>query len=499
MNKNRAIYYAVNLAAGGYFIYLSLMALAVGSDPGRLWRLSKIFLEGDVIGAFRSLEPFVPVTLNATMMGIGGLEFPITVVQGLASALILLLITNYIYQRHGLHASLITTMLFFFSYLFVDRSTNLIPYPLFLLLQSLGVLLYIKYRDTRKNIHLLLSALFFAYAAFTFNLALTAFSVVGFYGLLVVARERGANWRPELWTLLKFYGFTAVITAPWLFWRVGAAGIEFYQNPVTWIMEKYWSEFNVLLWHRPKPLSPEYFDYFLNIGIFSLAGSAIVLLFAIFGLFKAKHSLILFLWFIAPLYPLLFGKLPAQGRYIFSMLPPLIILASIGLYVMIKNFGPYARRTAYVGLVLLALVITIQNNENYSNGDHAKSLAAQTEINQIKPLLKPGQVVYMRSYAYQVLLPDNLMVSASHLSEQDAIALVTWPNDREVQRVLDMYDISWIILYRSGSLEKRFNAWVELADARLKPRHHDEIKRSPLFRQRLLTDNFVVYEARKQQ
>src|SRR5688572_13857009 len=106
--KETKFFYLFLLASGVYYLVLSALTRPVGSDPGRLWRFSKIFLDGDISEAFRSMEPFLPVALNATLLGYGGTSYPLIMVQGIASVLLIFLVSNYILKNYGVYPALLT-------------------------------------------------------------------------------------------------------------------------------------------------------------------------------------------------------------------------------------------------------------------------------------------------------------------------------------------------------------------------------------------------------
>jgi hypothetical protein len=493
LNQKNIFFYSAAVIISFVYITLSYVSIPIGSDPGRLWRLSKIFLSGDIQNAFMSLEPFLPVSLYASLLGIGGLQFPLTLVQGIASALIVLLVFNYLFKNYGKVVSTFSLVLFLASFTFIDRSINLIPYPLFLLFITLGVLNFINYREQGRGLYLYLSSAFFVFSVFTFNLALTSFTIVLFYCVLKMIFTKFKNWKYESLTVAKFYAFSALLLLPWFIWRFGAAGMDFYQNPVTWLMDKYWSEFNIILWHRPKPLSSEYFDFFLNIATRNLFGPLVIVPIFILGLFRSKYSLVFLLWILSPVYPLLVGKLPTEERYIYAMMPALVILTSIGTHNILQNLIPKFK-VLFTAAFLALLTFYIVNNISWYQNRNLENIEAVKEIEAIQKHLKKDEIIYTRSYYYQPLLFDNLLISASYMAEEDAVNLISWKNENEIEKIMKKYNITWVMLYNSGPLESRFNSWVSLVDESLIPKHFVEINSSNLFLEKERTSNFVLYK-----
>jgi hypothetical protein len=489
--NNKWIFIIVSLLVGCIFLYISYTAIPIGSDPGRVWRISKIFYDGDVAESFRSLEPFLTVSLYGTLFGISGIRFPLALVQGIANTLVLIIISNYLYKRYGVLEGIISLLLFSSSFLFWDRSVGLVPYPLFLLFITLGVLCFIKFREQNKNRLLFLSSVFFSYSIFTFNLALTSLSIIFLFCLTSALLNRG-TWRNELKTVLKFYLYSLVLLAPWFYWRFTEAGMSFYQNPITWLIQKYWSKFNIILWNRPRPLTVEYFNFFLTTGIRNLIGPYILLLFSIFGLIRSRQLIFLF-WALSPIYPILVGKLPIEERYLYAMLPPLIILISIGIPYSVRRMSQTTRYIVLSSLAAITLTGAINNYRQFIKVQ-VNNQKLNEEIISIGRYLEPGQNLYARSYQYQPLLPDNLMMSVTHFTEEDAVDFIAWNTDSEVKAVMNKYDLKWVILYSSPKLEHRFNAWISLINPQWEPKHYLNINSSPLFTKRTTTDNFILYE-----
>jgi hypothetical protein len=489
--NNKWIFTIISLLVGCIFLYISFTAIPIGSDPGRVWRISKIFYEGDVAESFRTLEPFLTVSLYGALFGMVGFEFPLTLIQGIANALILVLVSNYLYKKYGWVEGVISLMLFTSSFIFWDRSVVLVPYPLFLLFITLGVFCFLKYQEYRKDRFLFLSSLFFVYSIFTFNLALTSLSIVFLYCLTSVLLKR-STWKKEIITVIKFYGISLLLLGPWFYWRFSEAGMSFYQNPITWLMSKYWSKFNIILWNRPRPLTIEYFNFFLTTGIRNLIGPYILLLFSIFGFLKSRQLIFLF-WVLSPIYPLLVGKLPIEERYLYAALPPLIILISIGIPFAIRNMTYSARIAILTSLAVITLTHSWTNYHQFVNVQ-AYSNESKEEMLKIKEYLQPGENIYTRSYRYQSLIPENLMMSATHFSETDAVDFIAWDSEEKVKAVMNKYDVEWVILYSSPRLEHRYNAWISLINPQWEPKHYVNINSSPMFTKRTTTENFILYE-----
>jgi hypothetical protein len=495
--KNLKLYIFVILSIVVSFLFLaiSLISIPVGSDPGRVWYFSKAFLDGNTFEAFRTLEPFLSVSVNALFLGTFGLDFPLISIQGVASTLTVLLLTNFLYKNYGLKTAAVSLILFISSYTFLDRSTDLVPYPLFSFLVTLGVLLFVKYVETQEDKYIYLSSVFISSSIFIFNLPITMISIVFFYYVLD-SIIHWANLKRNFFSVLKYYSLSAIFLLPWFYWRFSSAGLDFYKNPIHWLGQKYWSKFNVQLWNRPKPLSLEYFDYFLTTGVKNLMGPVVFLSFSWLGLFRVRRNIIFVIWALTPLIPIFLGKLPTEARYLYSSLPPLVILASIGVSETIRVIDPWAKRIAVFLLVLVGIFTSIDNLQAYTD-THRSNLTITEEIYSLKKVVLPGDTIFFRSLQFQAILPENKMIAPQYMQEEDAVNIIAWKNREEVSRIVGEYGIDWFLLYKENKLEEEFNGWIRFVDPELTPRHYIEIRKSDTFILRKESKNFLLYEVRK--
>lgn len=471
---------------------ISFLSIPIGSDPGRIWYFSKIFLTSGAASAFSTLEPWVSVTLYASLMSLFGGEFPLAVIQGISSGLVLLTVFNYLYKSFGLRPAFYSVLIFCSSFIFWERATSQVPYPLYLFFSVLGVFSYINYRQTKSEIYIFLSSFFVAFAVFTFNLSLTLLVLIAAHclGNVIFSKNKLKN---EMVVLAKFYTFIFILLLPWFVWRVSAAGTDFYKNPYNWMIEKYWSKFSLTLWERPRPLSPEYFEIIIDTGFVSLTGTIVLIIPALLGLTKIQSPLLFALWLISPLLPFLVGKLPAEPRYLYGMLPPLAILAGIGLSQLVDKIKPTLKLVATNLILLILMTFTIQNLiDVYQRQTALKDL--RKELFQFKAFFRPDEYVFFRSLQFQPLFSENPMVSPPYMDEQDAIKLLGWTSESDVSQVIQKYNLSWVILYADKSLEDKFSSWISMADANLSPKHYVDIENSRLFKKKISTPNYLLYE-----
>jgi hypothetical protein len=490
-NKKRIIYYIASGLVGSYVIYLSSIAIPIGSDPGRVWHFSNIFFKDGFSAAFTSLEPSLPVGLNASLMSLLGADFRLTMIQGLSTALIFALISNYVFKRYGLLESIIVLCIFLGSFAALERTSTLTPYPLYLLFLTLSLLLYLEYLDQRKDLLLYFSVIFIAASVYTFNLSITAIPIVFIHCVYSAFRSR--RWKINLTILAKFYLPLILIVSPWFLWRFSSAGTNFYKNPIHWLGEKYWSKFNVILWKRPLPRSKEYFNFYYETGVSSTIMSPIMIVLGAIGALKVKHSSVFIIWILATVVPILLGKLPTEIRYLYAILPPLALLCGVSIGYILRSLKGGMRKTIGFSMAII-LAISIVHNVQFVKAEQAYLKGVTNEVNSLKTTINPGEKIYFRSFQYSAILTQNEFIAPQYMEETDAIKLISWESEEAVDQILKNYEIKWMLLYKNGNEEERFNGWIKIANSNLTPKHFSAAKKSSLLSESQTTENFILYK-----
>ncbi len=485
-----AFYFLLSIFAA-FILYLSYSTVPIGSDMGRVWRFSKIFLNSPQ-ESFATLEPFLPVSLYGTLFGLAGTQFPLALVQGISSVLVVLVICNYLYKRYGFTAGVMPLLITGSSYQFLERATSLVPYPLFLLFSTLSLMNYLAFLEQKKDRYLYISALFIVFSIYTFNLSLVFLIPVFFHGLVLFLTRKKNERKGIAISLIKYYSVVVVLIIPWFIWRYQAAGMNFYKNPITWLMQKYWSKYNIVLFDRPTPLSREYFSYFFDFGIKEVLGSYFIVILACIGFIKSKYRSFLFFWILAPLIPILIGRLPTEERYLYGMLPPILITSGIGIE-YIRKESKSLRNIAVMLLIAVLLTLFSKNIVRLYQLrlDHRE---LSSEMVTLRNYIDNKKSIYFRSFQYQILFKDNIMISPSYMNEEDALNFIAWTNEEAIESILKKYDISWVILYNSLLLENKYNGWISLAMPLSKPGHYTGIQQSRGFEKVATTENFTLYK-----
>jgi len=109
-------------------IYFSYSAVPIGSDNGNVYIESKIYLEEGFDRSYSTLQPLISTVLNAIFIRISD-NFPLILISGIFSILIILIIFRFIKLELGTSVALISLILFLLSPLFFERSWHLAPYP----------------------------------------------------------------------------------------------------------------------------------------------------------------------------------------------------------------------------------------------------------------------------------------------------------------------------------------------------------------------------------
>lgn len=469
-------------------VYFSANAIVGDMDGGRIWHFSRLFREQGPAQAFTTLEHPVPVILNATLIGMFGVDFPLVLTQGIFSILVVLLVYVFTKKYIDNRAAVFTPLFFLFSPLFFQRSWYLAPYPQILFLTSLSIYFYYGSTQTYNVKKIFLSAFCMSLAVYSHNqaLALTFFPLMYFIfqGLL----SKNYTFKNVLW----FYVALAIITLPWFFWHVSVAGIKyFYATPYTWTFLKYLRRTHKLFWKQPLPFTVEYYVVFYQFLYRNLV-SALVLVFASLGLVKVRDKRLFFSWVLVSSLPIIKG-IGTYPRYVYTFLPVLIILSCIGY----SNALQIISRKAIAFVLLLTCILgffSISAHLLSFRTEMARTRNRTADIELFKLYVRPNENIFFRSYGLQPAFPHNNLLVKTDISEEDATIFYAWKNDVAVKNVLAKYRIKWIILHNEPERwEKEYHIWLKLATGEY-PKHYININRSPFFKKVARSKRYSLYE-----
>lgn len=395
--------------------YFSSQAVILDTDSGRIWHFSKLFLESGPSAAFRTLEVPLPVVLYATFMGMFGYNFPLAIIQGIFSVLIILTVYKFV-QRSNYQIAALPLLLFLFSSEFFVRSASIKPYPLFVFGITLSLYFFHETTKSADKKKLIFSALFMALALYSFNFTLIAFPIPLMFVVLNKLKGEGGNLK----NILIFYFFLLLFSAPWFAWRIPIAGKYFYQSPYTWIWAKYRRIISREFFRRPYPRSLAYYSKFIRhfdkIIFFSFAAA-----FGLLGFFKLDRRAknLVSSWILLLLSPIILGILPPETRYFYPLLPVVMVLVTFGILATLELLYRPQKILLLSFIVVLTLAIVPLHINNFVSVQ-SKLAISLNDYQRFKQFIKPNENIFSRSYSTQVQFPHNNILTKSDFSEKEA-------------------------------------------------------------------------------
>ena len=466
-------------------LYFSCNAKPIGSDNGNVFIESKIFLEEGFERSYNSLQAPIPVIINALFLSIS-YNFPLILISGIFSILITLVIFKILRIELGILVALLSLILFLLSPMFFERTWYLSPYPLSLFLVTLSIFLYVRVEnaENKNSFLVIVSAFFMSLAVYSWTLALTMIAIPILFHIF------SKSLKKDIRLILIYYSSILLFLIPWIIWHLKIGGIQhFYFNNYNWYSVKYLPIVNKYFWGYGGPgysNISQLIDYYGNF-LSTIWGNIFIgigLLFSILGLVKINTRLraLCLSWIIVSILPLLGIQTATFARYFYFALPPFIILASYGLYFLVKSLN----NTLRFSLVLLLLIVcfiqipTYYDNFLNSPSNPSPNSASIQDVNVLKDTINDSKNIYSRHHAFQYYFPDNNFIAFSDMSEDDAISFLSWESETAISTIMEKYRIGWIMLYQDERWEKDYFIWVkEVTGAYTK--HYIEISKSSNF------------------
>jgi len=423
-----------------------------------------------------------------------GFGFKITFINLIFAALSILLLFSIIKKLDISKKIPIFSLVFLLSStLFFYELVDPRPYLManFFILMSIN--LFLNYLKNPGKRYLFLSALFLALSVYTQNLFIIGLLIPGFYFLI---SRLGSN-KMKFLDIIYYYSFILLILSPWLIYRFIIAGFDFYRAPLTWMyQENYWSKLNIDLYSRPIPRSWEYYKYFINNIKFIFPLS--FLLISLFSFFKKldKYYLFILSWAAIFTLPIILGKIPAEERYLFPLLFPFLILIALGMHVIYKKYIIKLNKLTKITILIFVLILVMSNFIIISENIQTKMDKKEKDLldlREFKEEIVPNKNIYFRSHLIAPIFPNNKVYSITDLELKDAIDLIGWESEKEVNMVMIKYNLKYLILYKSEYWEKDFHVWITMANGRT-PKHYIKIENSNCFSKINESKDYKLYK-----
>lgn len=205
-----------------------------------------------------------------------------------------------------------------------------------------------------------------------------------------------------------------------------------------------------------------------------------------------------------PVGALVYTSPVALARYVYILLPALVILAVYGLAGVVQFMRP--RRWALalappVGIVILAFLgLAIVDNGRAEAVEASSSVAsaAQHELAEMAERIDDDKAVFgTRAWAFAPYLHSNLLLGQRAITEDDFIAFLSWSSEGTVARVFQANDVGWVLLRKPARVwEVNYHVWLREVNGKL-PRHHLRLERSNLVKPAYNGKHYVLYKVRQ--
>lgn len=487
----RVLIFGLLFVCIGFIIFGSV---SHGSDEGRIWHTSKVSITSGPEYALNSLMPLLTTYYYSIFLSFFGYEFNLNFLN-FPIAIISILLIYLIMIKIGITKKISLLSIFFLlsSFLFFQGIIDVRPYLLanFFVLMSINFFLnYLKNGDKK---HFILSAIFLSFTVFIQNMFIVALIFPGIFYILSSILSKSIKFK----NIFYYYLIILIIISPWLIYRFSLAGFDFYKAPLTWIhSEGYWAQFNLEFYSRPQPLSFDYYLYFFKnfynalpiIFIFSLP-------FTFIGKIE-KYKILILSWLLAFVFPFMLGKVPAESRYLYPLLISSVVFSSIGLFNLYEKINKKTPKNFVIlifVLVILFSLLSFSTIINKLSEDNKRKTESINDIIIFKDNIEKNTSIYSRSHLITPYIPNNHVYSITDLKLEDAISLISWVSEEDVEKVFKKYEITYVILYKSLYWERDFHAWLTLATNK-EPMHYIKIDGSKCFVKLQESNRYKLYK-----
>jgi len=431
--------------------------------------------------------PLLQFATYASLITLFGWDVPLVLVPLLFSTALALLV-GYVAQRvgGGLWAFLVAALMLASLPVFLVQAKCLPFYPPTLFFGYGGAFAAIVYARGGGRMAFVGAALGLPVALYSFGIGIVFLAVPPLY--LLIDRRR-----PVLIRLAQVYAIVLALAAPWLVWHLAIDGFDgLFRQQTTWFIDRgYLNIRNSEFWHTG---SSSHIQFLGRLpGMFADASGPLAIPLVVLGIvglirlpsWSWRAAVLLALGI--PIAGLAYAVPAAFNRYVYVLLPGLVLLSVYGLHGLLHLLSSY-RRTAHLSLVgaMVALgllgTLFLQNVQDaLDTADIMQTWPAPSELAAVAELIDNDKaVIGSRPYWLIYHNHENDLLTPDFLSEEDFVTYLSWPSDEAVAEMFERNNVGWILILQPAERwERDYHVWLTKASGQL-PQHYVKVKDSGL-------------------
>lgn len=491
---HRSLYHAGLGIVGSFAIVVSVIyAIRVlsyeptGTDDSRVILYTGQILRDPGSWIFEILLPLVQYFTYASLVKLFGWSFPLVIVPLVFSVALALLVGYITYRITGeTWAFLAAAILLASLPVFHVQARSLPFYPPVLLLGYGGAFAAVLYARGGGRWVLAWAVLGLAGALYSFAIGILFLAVPALYVLI----DRG---RPVIRRLAAVYTILAIPVTPWLVWHLTVYGFSgLHAQQLNWQIEGGYQKIRNLEFFGSHSGSRIEFLRYLPTMFQDAAGWLIFILaaLALVGFIRLPS----WSWRVAiltamaiPIGTLVYAVPAGYYRYIYSVLPALVILSVYGWHSCLRllssgRLSAHLAPVAASALLVFAGVAFFQTvRDEMTVIDQVEAGWDQSELPELAAMIDDDRAVLgSRVLPLTRYLAGASILSLGLLGEEDAVTYLRWPSDRAVRAVFEANGVGWVLIRHPADVwERDYNIWLRSARGEL-PRHYIEIEDSRL-------------------
>ena len=188
-----------------------------------------------------------------------------------------------------------------------------------------------------------------------------------------------------------------------------------------------------------------------------------------------------------PIGALVYRSVGGIPRYVYILLPGLVLLAAYGLAELVQVLRSY-KRTVYLVPVLGVAVVALLGSmylvtarEQVEKTQGLTDSSRQRELAKIANLIDDRAAV-LGSRAGQLIpyLRHNELLAAKSVTEDEFVTYLSWRSGQAVKKVFQNNGVGWVLIRMPAERwEVNYHVWLREVTGKL-PRHHSKLESSNL-------------------
>ncbi len=448
----------------------------------------------------QNMLPLFQHLTYAALVGLFGWGFPLVLVPFLFSLALALVVGYAAYQATGKAWTFPVAALALASMPIFSLQARMLQFhPAVLFFGYGGLVAAIIYLRGGSSKALVGAILGLTGALYSYNIGILFIPVPILYVLI--------QWgRPTINRLTRLYAGVAVLAIPFVVWHLSVGGLSgFIKQETMWFKDNGYLETRNLEFWGYGSSSPIEFLGKLP-GMFDgAAGSLLipVVVLSIIGLIRLRTGTwpaAVLLSLAIPIATLMYMSPAALPRYVYILLPAMVVLALYGLVGLLRAI-PLYKRTFYiapvVGITLLVVlgIMALGNLRGEINEtQRLEASPSQKELAHMADLIDDGKAVLGTSAL--AIIPyrrSGKLLSITSTAEADFVTYLSWPSEAAVADLFRRHNVGWVLIRRPARRwEVNYNVWLLNAAGQL-PQHNLKLETSDQVRRVYTGKAFLLY------